>query len=219
MKRTVNVTGEGRLNLPPDTVEFTLNINATDRDYDRAVEISAKKLERLAEAVKPLGFSKEDLKSTNYNIYPEYEGVRDTETGNYVNVFKGFRVNHSIMISFPFDKGLLSDMISAIASSVSEPDLHISFTVKNREEAAKELLRLAVKNAYEKATVLAEAAGVKIERVVYIDASQNRSGFYSETCMDNGAVGLAKMARGASVEMAPRDVNLSETVRVIYEIG
>ncbi|MBQ3894472.1 MAG: SIMPL domain-containing protein, partial [Clostridia bacterium] len=87
------------------------------------------------------------------------------------------------------------------------------------EEAAKELLRLAVKNAYEKATVLAEAAGVKIERVVYIDASQNRSGFYSETCMDNGAVGLAKMARGASVEMAPRDVNLSETVRVIYEIG
>ncbi|MBO4364558.1 MAG: SIMPL domain-containing protein [Clostridia bacterium] len=219
MKRTVNVTGEGRLNLPPDTVEFSLNINATDKNYDRAVEISAEKLERLAEAVKPLGFAKEDLKSSNYNIYPEYDSVRDPETGNYSNVFKGFRVNHSVMISFRFDKNLLSDMISAIASSVSEPDLHIAFTLKNREEAAKELLRLAVENAYEKAQVLAAAAGVKIDRVVYIDAAQNRSGFYSTTSMDNAAVGLCKMARGGSVEMAPQDVNLSETVRVIYEIG
>ena len=69
----LRVTGKGQLNLVPDQVRLSLEIEGTCPEYLDAVETASKKTKQLQEILKKLGFSKTDLKTTAFNVSPDDE--------------------------------------------------------------------------------------------------------------------------------------------------
>ncbi len=218
MPRTITTRGIAKLSLSPDLTVVSLSLRSTDKKYDAAMEKAGKQLKKLTDALKAVGFEETDIKTTNFNVNTEYESVPD-EKGRYKQVFKGFGCYQNLKVEFPFDSGYLADVLSAIAESVSEPELNVQFTVKDKSKAGKELLKKAAEDAREKAEVLAEASGARLGTLLSIDYNLAEHNFRSPTVytMEESCM---KMARSCdAINITPDDIIISDSVTFVWELN
>ena len=86
--RTITVKGTGSVSARPDYIILSLNIEALSETYDRAMSEAAERIERLQGATVRVGYHKEDLKTTSFDVQTRYENVKDRQ-GNYKREFAG----------------------------------------------------------------------------------------------------------------------------------
>ncbi len=217
MSRTITVKGTGRISLKPDLTVVTMTLTSLNKDYDKSMAEAADRLSQLRAALVAIGFSGEDLKTTNFNVNTEYESQPD-KNGRYRSVFKGYACRHGLKLEFGFDTKRLSAVLSAVAGCIAEPELNIRFTVKDREAAADELLRSAAGNARHKAEVLAAASGVRLTQLLAVNYDWADVNMYSRTeyAMDRKC--MAMPAGGVDMSFTPEDVDLSDSAAFIWEI-
>lgn len=146
MQRTITVKGVGRVSAKPDYVTVAMELSNTERDYDDAMKSAAFALQQITDCLKKVGFDKEDIKTTNFDIRTSYRSEKD-KNGNYKSVFEGFEYTHSLKLEFDFDNNLLSKTMVALAGCPSNPEFRIKFTVKDPTAVSDELLREATINA------------------------------------------------------------------------
>lgn len=108
---------------------------ADEEDYDRAMEQAARQSGAMTDAVKAAGFAAEDPKTTRFNASANYESIRERD-GNYRQVFTGYQCNQGFRLAFPLDMKRLGQVLSTIAGSGTQPELHIAFTVKDPGRAS-----------------------------------------------------------------------------------
>ena len=146
MKRTITVKGVGSVSAKPDYITLTLSITEKDMDYEKALEGAARRIAQLEGAAEEAGFEKGALKTLHFNVSTQYEGVRDKD-GNYQNVFAGYACLYRLKLAFGLDSKRLAAVLTAVAASGAEPELNISFTVKEPARVSEALLASAAANA------------------------------------------------------------------------
>lgn len=110
-------------------------------------------------------------------------------------------------------------MKDALAQTEVHPEFRINYTVKDTEAAKNKLLAKAVADSKEKAKVLAEAAGVILGDIVTIDYSWGELEIVArpvERCVmstPNAATDSYQM------DIEPDDIDVTDTVTVVWEIG
>ena len=144
--RTITVKGTGNVSARPDYIILSLNIEANSKNYDLAMSEAAERIERLQGAAVRVGYRKEDLKTTSFDVQTRYENVKDRQ-GNYKREFAGYACSYRLKLAFDFDSKQLAKVISAIADCGAQPELSIAFTVKNPARVSEELLINATENA------------------------------------------------------------------------
>lgn len=127
--RTITVKGTGNVSARPDYIILSLNIETLSKTYDRAMSEAAERIERLQGAAVCVGYRKEDLKTTSFDVQTRYENVKDRQ-GNYKQEFAGYACSYRLKLAFDFDSKQLAKVISAIADCGAQPELSIAFTVK-----------------------------------------------------------------------------------------
>jgi len=218
MPRTITVKGMGRVTTSPDYVVISMSLMAQDNDYEETMELAAKKIEYLNASLEEIGFEKKSVKTTNFNVRTDYERVKD-RSGNYKSVFNGYICSHRLKVEFDFDTKRLAQTLYAISKCLAEPELSISFTVKDPSAVNKELLKSATINAKEKAQTLCEASGVELSQLLSIDYNWGELNIVSHTdymleekCMAMPVGGLA------DIEIEPDDIDVSDTATFVWEI-
>lgn len=106
-----------------------MTATATEKDYDHAMEQAARQSGAMTDAVKTAGFAAEDPKTTRFNVSANYESIRERD-GNYRQVSAGYQCSQGFRLAFPLDMKRLGQVLSTIAGSGTQPELHIAFTVK-----------------------------------------------------------------------------------------
>jgi len=218
MPRTITVKGMGRVTTAPDYVVISMSLEAHEQDYEATMELAAKKIEQLNASLEEIGFEKKSVKTTNFNVRTDYERVKD-RSGNYKSVFNGYICSHRLKVEFDFDTKRLAQTLYAISRCLAQPELSISFTVKDPSAVNKELLRSATINAKEKAQILCEASGVELGQLLTIDYNWGELNIVSHTdymleekCMAMPVGGLADM------DIEPDDIDVSDTATFVWEI-
>ena len=218
--RTIRITGKGDLKIRPDTTRITVTLTEVCKEYSGALKRSSDDTEKLKELLSGFGFKRADLKTLSFNVDAEYEGYN--ENGAYKQRLVGYRYRHTVKVEFASDNDRLGKALYALANSELRPEFNISYTVKDREAAKNELLAKAVADAKEIAAVLTQAAGMTLMGIQSIDYS------WGEIDMEvrpmNGMMSLRKMSTdsaedGYSMDLEPDDINVSDTVTVIWEIA
>ena len=70
--RTITVKGTGNVSARPDYIILTLNIEALSETYDRAMSEAAERIEKMQGAAVRVGYHKEDLKTTSFDVQTRY---------------------------------------------------------------------------------------------------------------------------------------------------
>ena len=217
-KRTIRITGTGDLRLRPDTTRITMTLEGREGEYAGAVALSAADTEKLKTALAALGFRREEVKTTRFDVDAEYESYK--EHGAYRQRLTGYRYSHALYVEFPSDRERLGKVLAVLASCEARPVFRISYTVRDAEGAKNALLEKAVADAGEKARALTRAAGVTLGEVQSIDYSWSRLDLEVMPVAPIGAdMCMKSSVNSLDLDVEPDDILLSDTVTVLWAIG
>lgn len=217
--REMTVKGLGKVVSAPDLIEITIDLEAIDAQYEQAIVLAEQQIQKLKAAVTTSGHAQKDLLTTSFNVTTKYESFQD-EKALWQNKFVGYSVTHSLRLAFDLDMVLLSKTVEAIAACDAKPRFNIRFTIKNQQHLQDALLADAIKNATQKAQVMATAAAVSLGEIIKIDYSFADKNLYSPTNMMVADAGVQYESRKMrSVDINPDDISVHDYVTVVWEIN
>lgn len=162
---TMSFSGEGKVLAKPDIAVISMSIvtervTSKDAQYD-----NSKKSKAATDFLKEQGIEDKDIKTTGYNIYPQYSYRQ-----NYSPEIKGYQVNQTMEAKVrDLDKvsGILSGIVSAGINQVND----LSFQIDDPDSLKSEARAKAIENAKRKAEELEKQLGVRLGRIVNFSES------------------------------------------------
>ena len=161
--RTITVSGQGSVNVAPDTAAVELGVTETNTSLQEAQAQVNTRLEAILAALAEAGVAEEDIKTAAYNVQINYEY---DDNGNLRGI-SGYTVSSTLSVTV---RGLdsLGTILDTVVTAGANVVYGISFSVDDPSAPASEARRLAVEDARTKADELAAAAGVNVIGVVSI---------------------------------------------------
>lgn len=166
----ISVTGEGEAAVAPDMAWLSLSVLRDADTAGDAMDQASKATADVIAALKQAGVEGRDLQTSNLNIEPRYVYPQNQDGSQQQPKLVGYRVTNSLMVRVR-DLAKLGEIIDRSVSLGVNQGGGISFDNDDPTKALEEARRDAVKDAVAKATTLADAAGVKLGRILQITES------------------------------------------------
>lgn len=217
MERTVTVTGTGEVRVKPDIIQISFVLNAKNTHYTDMMQQADTQLSALRQALQHCGIQPEQLKTSDYSVQTAYEHLPD-ENGNFRQVFSGYVCRQALLLEQPLNMMKLAEILRAAENSLTEPEFHISFSVRDRHAAEAQALKAAAEQARCNAEALAAAAGIRLGKLISVS---NRSGSPDLVSPTNYTMMRAKIpvaACDAAAAITPEDIRTEETAELVWEI-
>ncbi len=157
---TIQVTGMGSVQAKPDTASISIGVGTEDGNAQNAVSRNNAATAKVISELEAAAIEKKDLKTSNFSVYPQYrsEGTDKHQVVTY-------RASNTVTVTVHnLDKvgDILTKAVAAGSNQISGPNFSVSDPEKYLAEARKK----AVENAIAKASVYANAAGLKLGSIL-----------------------------------------------------
>lgn len=213
-KETLFVSqGQSELEVVPDEARVSLGISVQMATVAPAQERANQVINSITARLAELGIEKEDIKTSNYSIYPNYDYSAGT------NRIIGYNISSNLEVTISdFEK--LNSVIDIATSEGANQVGGVQFTLSKEKEAElkKEARQEAIKDAQESAQELARLSGIRLGRVV--DVVESRNDLWPVMPMYRGAeLMMAKDAGGAieQTSIEPGSTTYTYSVSLSYE--
>ena len=205
------VSGEGRVVAVPDVAILRLGIEAQEMTVAEAQEQAREAMDRVMKALENEGVAEKDIQTQYFNI----NRVTRWDSQEEKEVIIGYRVTNVVTAKVR-DVAKAGDVIDAVAIAGGDYTRidSIGFTVDDPSEYQKEAREQAVADAEAKAKQLAEAAGVKLGRPLYITESSYIPGPIYRQDM----IAKAEGAPAVETPISPGEMEITLNVQISYEI-
>lgn len=205
---TAEITGQN------DSARIHISVQTEAREMEKAAADNAAKTDAVIEAIKALDIRDLKKKTANYRVTPKKDFKARPP------VIRGYEVVNEIVITTEgFEPKELSAQVSKVVGTALEAGANmirnIQFYINDRASLEKQGLRLATQEAVEQANVLAEAAGVRLGRIVSISTQPIAVPFRGDMFKAAGRV-----AGDASMEppIESGESSISVHVDVVHEM-
>ena len=158
--KTISLTGSGSSSAQADQATVNLGVQIISELANEAIGENAETMTAVIEAIKALGVSEDDIVTTSYSVYPQYDWTEDGR------VFTGYSVTNLVQVTVK-DLDIVGDVIDAAAVAGANQINGISFELSDakREELKTNAYIAALDDAQDKADVIAENLGLTITGV------------------------------------------------------
>ncbi len=148
-----------------DSAKISIAVVTDGGDLEQTSSENASKTRGVIREIKALNIEHLKLKTANYRVTPQKDHKARPPK------IKGYEVHNAIEVTLEgFEPDHLSSHVSKIVGKAVESGAnsihHIQFYIKNKEPLEKEALTQATQKAMDRARTLAQAAGVKLKRIV-----------------------------------------------------
>ncbi len=206
---TISVTGIGTAKAEPTIVKLELGVTTEASESFGAQEALAKNsesIEKILEALSDLGISRENIKTSHFNISPRYE-YRDYRERNEI---VGYRVTHMLSVEFEEIDMAGSIIDEAVANGANEIN-NVTFSLSEGDfDEIENIARArAAQDAREKAETIASSLGVEITGVVKVtEGSYYYDGFNRTEDFESGSTQI----------ISPQTLTETVTLEVTFRI-
>jgi uncharacterized protein YggE len=185
---------------------ITFSITTEGKDVKTAQDKNSQDANKVIEKLKELGVEEKSIKTSNYNIYPQYD--YDAQAGNRIS---GYTVDTTLTVSdikIEDSGNVISQCVDAGINSMN----NISYFCSSYDDAYNEALKEAIANADTKAQALAEASGKKIVEI------KNISEGYQNTSLQyrSGSVMKNSLEAASDAVIMPGESDIAANVTVTY---
>lgn len=210
-QKTIRVMGVGNVKVAPDTTRLRFSVESTYEEYGEAYADAASGNGELQKALKKLNLPKESLKTSDFSITRNREWNRDK--GCYI--YDGFKLGQSLALDLPIDSVLTSKVIAALGAAWPELEVKIAFIRKDVHDVKLQILESAVKDAREKAEVIASTLGHKLGGIVNVDYSKHRLDIHVHE-EDLCCCKMEEPQSDDSIDYTPDDIEAGDTVETVW---
>lgn len=205
----LSVVGEGQVEVVPDTAYVDVGVQV---DNVASVEVAQKtiteKNNAIVAALKALSIPEEDIKTSNFSVYPNYSYDRGQ------NNLLGYSGNVSLSIKAS-DVSMTAKIIEVATSSGANQIQGTRFVVDKPERYREEAREKAIQNAKEQAEKLAKSSGIRLGRVVNIvESSPQSPPIFMEAKMD---ASISARGGGELTQFQPGSQTITSVVTLYFE--
>jgi len=206
--KTISLTGSGSASAQADQATVNLGVQVISELASEAIGENAETMTAVIEAIKALGVSEDDIVTTSYSVYPQYDWTEDGR------VFVGYSVTNLVQVTVK-DLDIVGDVIDAAAVAGANQINGISFELSDakREELKTNAYIAALGDAQDKADVIAETLGLTISGVQsvteYSYTPVRSYEMYEEAVAMDGA-------RSISTPIVSGDLSVTVSVHIVF---
>ena len=158
----VVTSGEAEVKRAADRAWVSVNAESRSRDPKEAQRANAEAMNAVIQKLKSLALSGDAIRTTSVELQPEFDYANGRQT------LKGYVARNTIEVRVD-DIARVGEVISSAVGSGATSVGELRFDIKDRDEAEREALRLAVQSARSRADAAASGAGMRVERIVRVE--------------------------------------------------
>ncbi|MFN3959027.1 MAG: SIMPL domain-containing protein [Parvularculaceae bacterium] len=205
--RTIIVTGAGEATKAPDMAYLTLGVEADGATASEALRKNSAQMEATIKTLRDAGVDKKDIQTSNLSVGARYDYSREGGAPRLI----GYQATNTVRVNLRNLEKAGGVIDKAVSSGSNRLD-SISFGFADPKPLLNDARRAAAADARERASLYAEAAGVKLGRVLQIsDSVSVAPGPYP-------VVLRADMAEAKAVPIMAGEQTISATVTIVYAI-
>lgn len=207
----LKVRGSGVVSVTADVAQVVLGVRESAEDVRVAQATVNEKINAIYAALIDAGVGSKDIGTESIYIYANYDYSDGEER------LTGYTASNNISVTTAQIDRMGEYIDIAFEAGANSLD-SVNFSSRDNEDAQKEALELAVQNAYEKAEVIAEAAGMEIISVKSFDETEERyyttdtSAKYSNARTEGASADVSTMVQASSLQ-------ITASVLVEFELG
>jgi uncharacterized protein len=207
---TIQVSGTAQVSETPDRVYIDVGVSTQAPRSEDAASQNAARLATVIAAVKRAAGPSAQLTTTEYSISPDYNYPRGGGTPTVV----GYTVSNVVEVRLD-DLRRIGGVIDAATRAGSNNVQNIRFALRDEQIPRNQALREAVLNARQDADALADALGLKVVRVLFVDEGSPAV----EPVYPRGRVFAQAMAVPAPTPVETGSLDVSATVTLTVEVA
>jgi uncharacterized protein YggE len=200
------VTGQGKAMAVPDIAELRLGVEVQADTVAEAQAEASEAMDSVEQALKDNGVAEKDIQTQQFSIYPVTKWISDKDEEEIV----GYRVTNIVVAKIrEVDKaGAIIDAVAEAGGDFTRIQ-DISFDVDDKTPYYEQARAKAMEDASNRATQLAELAGVGLGKATYISEGAS---YYPVRTADFSE------AAATPTPISPGELEITVDVQVIYEI-
>jgi uncharacterized protein len=213
-ENTISVSGQATSKIAPNLIAVYFNIETSGKTSKEASDANTVISNLLTSNIEALGFSKDELKTQSFNIYPTYDYSKNSAT------IVGYRASNSLKIELSIDK---KDKVGSVIDAATNAGAGISYitfelTPTLQQQAKAEAIKIAAEDARVKAEALAKGFDKNLGRLVSV--SLDNFDYYPRSIYTSAGMGVSgnEDAKEASVSINPSEQDVSAYVTAIYKL-
>lgn len=193
------MTGTANVSATPDEAVVTAGVLTKADSARAALSSNTKQMRQVFTALKDLNIEERDITTSSFNISPNWEH------GPSGSQQRGYQVSNQVTVRLrdvTFVGAALDTLVRAGANQAGG----VQFIVKNRDELLDSARTEAVGKAKDRAALYAEAAGVKLGKIIEI--TEGGFGRVPQPAFAGRAVAL----EAAPIAAGEQDLSVSVTI-------
>ncbi|MCB8837211.1 SIMPL domain-containing protein [Aurantimonas sp. VKM B-3413] len=211
--RVIVVSGSGEASAKPDVATLNFTVLRSGETARTALDAANAAMQRVINGMRKLGAADKDLQTSGFSINPQYRADNRSDGSQNPPEIVGYDVRNSLTVTVHDMAGVGEYLDRAVSLGVNQGG-DISFGVDDPQAVRDEARREAIAKARSSAAVLAEAAGVRLGRILSI--SQPSAGNPPMPYQRSMKMMAAEAASSVPVEAGEN--RFSETVQMVFEI-
>jgi len=168
----LSVNGEGIVIAKPDIATVSIGVVSEAATARAALDANSADMQRVVDSVKAAGVAERDIGTTGFNIDPVYSQPPIRADGSRENPqIIGYRVSNQVSVRIR-DIDNSGAILDAVVTAGANRVTGIEFGIAEPGSLHDEAMRNAIADARRKAQLMADAAGVRLVRILSISASE-----------------------------------------------
>lgn len=161
-RRTLRVSGSGRVSVRPDVSVVYAGVEATGKDLAQTLSDASSAMRRVLSALAEAGIPERDVRTTRHDVQV-LRAWKDGQPGEIT----GYAVSDEVRVIVR-DLARLSDVLERVAGTGANSLRGLSFERDDPTPERREALARAVAQARAKAEAIAKASGVTLGDILEI---------------------------------------------------
>ena len=209
---SVTMIGEAEQTGTPDVVFLTLGVTKDGETASQALRASTEATRKALDVVRKYGLESRDIQTSGLSIQPRYGRASQSSGGDDRAAVVGYRASNQISVRLRSIERV-GEFLDAIVAAGANEIRGIRFDLADRAKLLDDARKLAVDDAKRKATLYADAAGIRLGAIVNLEeegTGQPPRPF---------AARALETARAAPVPVEAGEIAIRASVRITWRIA
>lgn len=211
VRRTIQVSGQAQVQAVPDQALINLGVTNEAATASEAMNATSQALAEVIARLKAQGIKARDIQTQQLSLHPIWSQKIDKTTGESRNHITGFSASNILAVRVR-DLDKLGVILGEVVGDGANEFQGLSFSVQDPKPLVDQARAEAVKDAMDRASQLAAAAGIELGDVLTI--SENSARPYAR-----GANARFAAMEAADVPIEAGEVSYQSTVSMVFAIG
>ena len=213
---TLSISAQATVKREPDIAYITAGVQAERDTASEAMSAQAEAMTGVFDALETAGVAEKDMQTSNFSLWPRYTYIETKQkdgSSRGEQKLIGYTASNQLTVKVR-DLDNLGATMDSLVKAGGNTFNGLNFALDDDTEVMQEARRKAMADARARADLYAEAAGLRVLRIVTI----SEGGSYTPQPMPMARL-EAKAADSFSSPVAGGEVGYNATVNVVFELG